>query len=574
MASSLFFNGRQTYSPSTQSQVDDSAMSPKSLTIGNVMVIVGAAAGGKPNTPIFFGDPAEVDPILVAGPLRHACKKAFAPSDETNAPSTVIALRIGTSTPATLNLVDTAGQVAVAVTSTQYGASANATRIRADAGSTGGYRLSVQSGQTYFTQDNLARNALSVSYAGAGATATVTVSNTQVILTVAGVAPAVIPLATCPTVAQLVDRIAAVPGFIASVLSGAGNTPALNGLDALSAVDCKTAPVTVTANLQVAVEWLTGLAQGFVTAVRGAQSGAPLVTGTGYTFLSGGTDPATTIMDWATALGALQAIDCQWIAACSGDPAVHALIDAHVQYMSTVGRRERRAILGPNAGTSMAAVQALPLAINSDRTSIVWPGHYDYDDDTGALTLFAPWMSAVIVAAMFAGADPGTPMTNKTMTVRGLEVVVRNPTDTDQLIPAGVLVLEQTTKGFKVVRSISTWLVNDKFNRVEQSCGAANDYAVRQVREKVDELRGQESNPLVLTLAIEVTDSILTELAKPKPVGPGILVGDANSPAFKDIRATLVGDRLDVVWQQSPVVPLNFITNTVSTVPYSGTASA
>ena len=63
-------------------------------------------------------------------------------------------------------------------------------------------------------------------------------------------------------------------------------------------------------------------------------------------------------------------------------------------------------------------------------------------------------------------------------------------------------------------------------------------------------------------------------LSQPKPVGPGILVGDANSPPYKNIRATLVGDTLSVVWQASPVLPLNFITNTVSVVPYSGTASA
>lgn len=574
MASKLFFNGRATSTPTTQTQIDDAAMAPKNLTVGNVLALIGASLGGQPNTPLFFGDPSELDAKLVSGPLYHAVRKAFAPSDQTNAPSTVVAIRVGTATPATLNLLDTAGQVALALTSTQFGLPANSTKIKVETGTSSGKKMTVQLGQNYYSQDNLARNALSVQYVGAQTSATIAVSNTQVVLCApAGSVVATIALADAPAVGQLADRISAVAGFTAAAVGGTATTPALNGLDGLPPTDCRTASLTLTANLQAALEWLNGLGQTYVTAARGAAAGAALVN-VPFTYLSGGSDPATTLTDWTNALAALQTADVQWVVPLSGDPAVHAAVDAHCQYMSTVGRKERRALVGPVAGTSQSAVMALPIALNSDRTSIVWPGHYDYDDFTGALTLYDPWMSAVLVAAMFSGSDPGTPMTNKTLAIRGLETNPRNPTDTDQMIDAGVLPLEKTSQGFKIVRSISSWLANDNFNRVEVSVGAATDYMARTVRDALDILRGQQANPLVLARAISIAESTLAELARPKPEGPGIIVGDANSPAYRNIRAQLVGDTLRIAFEASPVIPVNFIPVTISIVPYSGTANA
>lgn len=82
-------------------------------------------------------------------------------------------------------------------------------------------------------------------------------------------------------------------------------------------------------------------------------------------------------------------------------------------------------------------------------------------------------------------------MTNKALKVRGLERKLRNPTDTDRLITGGVLCVEDVATGFKVVQSISTWLINDNYNRVEQSVGVALDFTARNVRNALDVLRGE-----------------------------------------------------------------------------------
>jgi hypothetical protein len=67
---------------------------------------------------------------------------------------------------------------------------------------------------------------------------------------------------------------------------------------------------------------------------------------------------------------------------------------------------------------------------------------------------------------------------------------------------------------------------------------------------------------------------VLRQLATAKPNGPGVLVGDANSPPFKNITASLNGDVLSVQAQVSPVIPANYIFITVNAVPYSATVSA
>jgi len=179
-----------------------------------------------------------------------------------------------------------------------------------------------------------------------------------------------------------------------------------------------------------------------------------------------------------------------------------------------------------------------------------------------------------MIGGAFAGLNPGTPLTNKSLKIRGLERKLRNPTDTDALILGGVLCLEDTRTGYKVVQSITTWLTNQNYNRREISVGVALDFVMRNVRNAVDEIRGFKNNPIQLSLAVERTESVLRELARPEPSGPGVLAGDEANPPYKNISASAVGDQLQIEFQCSPVLPINYIPVTCFAVPWSGSASA
>ena len=570
---SVFFNGRLIVTPSTASVVNDDAMRNQNLSVGNIVALVGRSASGKPKSALRYGSPQQAQDDLVSGELLDAVLAAFDPSNETGGPAEVVAVRVNPATQSSLTLKSAAAADVITLASTNYGALTNQIKVKVEAGSVSGLRLTTQVGSSYYSEDNVGRAALSVQYTGALASATVTISGTSCVLAApSGTVVATLNFSDYGSVQDLVDRINLVSGFTASVLGGNYTSPTLGGLDFVTSADCKTAAVTVRADLQAAVDWFNGNAEGYVTATRAANAGAPPAT-LPFTFLSGGSDGTTTNSDWADAFEVLQGVDVQWVTPVSGDAALHAMADAHVAFMSTVGRKERRAVVGSAVGTSDASAITAAKALNSDRTSLVHLGHYNYGA-AGKLVLFAPYISAALISGMFAGVNPGTPLTNKTIKVRGLERNLRNPVDTDQLINGGVLCLENTEQGYKVVKSISTWLVNDNYNRVEQSTGWAVDFVARNVRNALDVLRGQKGNPLVLSRAVSITETTLRELAREEPQGPGVITGNAESPAYRNIKASLEGDVLRVQFECSPVIPVNYVLATIYAVPFSGTATA
>lgn len=389
------------------------------------------------------------------------------------------------------------------------------------------------------------------------------------IASITGQIIAAVDLHNFRAVQLLVEKINTYAGFTAVVERGANADETLRALDGVVLADVKTTAITVSADLNAIIEWFNGNAERFATAVRPLDATQP-PKNIGYTYMSGALDPLPTLSDWFDAIDLLTEVDVQHIVPLSSSPAVHTAVDAHCEFMSTAGRKERRAYVGPKAGFSKEQAMLGAHAIASDRTAYCWPAHFDNDLVTGDRILLPAYFSAVNVAAGFAGLSPGTPMTNKSVRFQGLEYSPSNPVDTDDLIQAGVCTFQDTPKGIKVVRSISTWLDNDNFNRVEISCGIATDYTVRAVREALEVLIGSKASPIALARAVQITKSTLMYLAKPEPAGPAVIVGDEKSPAFTNIVADIDGDILSVAFQCSPVVPINFITLAVSIVPYRG----
>jgi hypothetical protein len=570
----VFFDGRLWVSPATMSKVDDSAMFNRGLSVGNVLALVGRSEGGAPGTAIRLGGPQDARKILRSGDGLKAVEKAFDPSSQTGAPAEVIFVRVNPAVQAALVLNDSTPAPVISLAATDYGLYTNQIKVKVEAATTRGLKLSTQLGEDYYTQDDVYRDAFSVQYLGAQASAVMSITGTSLVLQApSGTTVATVDLNAYPTVQQVVDRINAVASFTASVLDGNANKPTLNGLDYVSVQDVKTAVYTAKADLQAAVDWFNGQGEGFITAVRAPAVGKPPAA-LNWTYLSGGTDGTVTNTEWADAFDeVLQNVDCQWVVPLSGDASIHAMADSHVAYMSSVARMERRSICGTVSGVTDAAAIAAAKALNSDRTSLTHLGFYDYDQ-SGALTLFEPYILAALLAGAFSGSNPGTALTNKALKIRGLERKLRNPTDTDRLLTGGVLCLEDTQNGYKVVQSISTWLVNDNYNRVEVSCGVAVDFVARNVRNALDVLRGEKANAITLGRAVNIAESTLRELARQEPQGPGVLAGDETSPPYKNIVASIDGDVLRVEFQCSPVIPVNYIPVTIFAVPYSGTASA
>lgn len=568
---SYFFNGRLWITPAVMSVVDDSAMFNPSPNVGNVLAVLGASIGGEPNTPLAFGSAEEARAALISGDLVDAIRAAFDPSAQTAGPATVIAIRVNPAVQASLTLKDASDADSITLKSTDYGLYTNQIKVKVESGSTNGLKVTTALGSGSYVQDNIVRNAFSIVYAGSQTTAVLSITDSTVTLQApSGTTVATIALSSYPTIQALVDRINTVADFTAAVLDGNGAKPALNGLDAVSAQSVKTTTYTAKANLQAAIDWINGQSEGYVTATR---AGSSVPNNVPFTYLSGGSDGTITNTEWSNAFTTLQSSDVQWVVPLSSDASIAAMADAHCAYMSNIARMERRAIVGTASATSDSAAIDAAKAINSDRTSLVHLGYYDYDVN-GNLKLYEPYVLAALMGGAFAGVNPGTPLTNKSLKLRGIERNLRNPTDTDALIQGGVLCVENTPTGYRVVQSISTWLTNDNYNRVEVSTGVALDYTARSVRNVVADLKGAKGTPQTIGLAKAKVETVLRQLAVPDPSGPGVLAGDAANPAYKNITVSLVGDVLAIAFQCSPVIPVNYIPVTIYAVPFSGSAAA
>jgi len=568
----VFFNGRLFVSPATMSVVDDSALANQNLSVGNTVALIGPSVGGQPNTALRFGSPSEAISALRGGDLLTAVLKAFDPSAQTNGPSTVVAVRVNPATRSTLTLLDQASNDAIHLESTDYGAYTNQIKVKVESGTNSGKKVTTQFDNDFFAQDDIARRAFMIRYSGQQLSATMTVTDNQIILQApSGNMVDTIDLSIYRTVLQVVDRINAVSGFSASVLDGNGGRTALNGLDFVNSVDVHSGDYIVRADLQAVIDWMNDTAEGYVNATRAAGAGDPPAN-IGFAYMSGASDGVVTNSEWSNAYTTLQTEDVQWVCPVTGNPAVHAMNDAHCAFMSTVARAERRGIVGTSLGTSDTDAIQAARNLASDRTSLIHIGFYDYDA-SGRLALHPPYILAALIAGAFSGVNPGTSLTNKSIKVRGLERNLRNPTDTDLLIQGGVFCIESTSAGYKVVKSITTWLANSNFNRVEVSAGAAVDFVSRSVRTAVDVLRGEKSAQTTMARAASITDSVLRELARPEPQGPGVIVGNTDNPAYKNISVSVNGDVLRIEFQCSPVIPVNYIPVSIFAQPFSGSVS-
>lgn len=476
----VFFDGRLLITPQSASVVDDSAMGNRNLAVGNIVLLIGKAAGGAPKTLMRFGAPTEATAVLRSGDLLDGVKVAFDPSAQTNGPTVVYALRVDPALPSTVSLLSTGADPAASLklTSRDFGEYTKNIQARVEVGSEANtFRLSVRLGNQYCVSDDLATVDEAVAWANSSAS----------------------PLVT-----------------------------------------------------------------GEVVGANGGEILAPLA----YTNLTGGTNGESLVEDWQAAFDKAQTIDAQWFAALSGNPAVHAMSDAHMAFMSTRGRKERRAFCGTEAGLTFDEAKEAAFALNSDRTGLIFQSFYNYGPD-GTLKAYPPYIFAALIAGAFAGVTPGTALTNKTVKVRGIEPEVRNPTDTDDLLPGGLFVFEVTDEGYKVVQSRSTWVVNNNYNRVEISTGAATDQVVRNVRQACDKYRGETGSPTYLGQVKSAAEAALTASEK-----AGFIVGDETSPAWRNVQVSLEGDVTRVTYEASPGIPQNYILSTAHIVPYAGTATS
>ena len=461
--------------------------------------------------------------------------------------------------------------------STDYGEHTNQIRVKIQAGATSGTKkLYLSYGTDDIIEDNIGNTVLSVAYGGAEASALLTITASSLSIT-AGDSGSETALHTFlfseySTLSSLVDALNS-QSDLSATLKGENSTWATAGnFDFVEDVQIASeTEIDVTANLDAIETFIESAGEPYMDTFRPATAGE-IPGNFDWTYFKSGSVTTPTTDNWQAAINLLQAEDTQFIVPLSSNASVHAMVKAHCIYMSNSANMERRAIVGGALSETLSETVIRAKNLSDDRMYLVSPGYKDYND-SGVLTTYAPYMFAAILGGMITGSNPGVSLTNKSCNIQGLEKKYLNPADTDDLIKAGVTAIINTKSGYRVVKSVSTWLRDRNYNRVEMGTGFAVDFIARNVREALETLKGKKGNSLILARAVSITENTLIELARPEPLGVEVIVGDTDNPAYRNITAELDGDVLRVYFQCSPVIPVNYVLIGISVSPYSGSAS-
>lgn len=340
-------------------------------------------------------------------------------------------------------------------------------------------------------------------------------------------------------------------------------------------------------DLQAVIDWFNSGNTAYVTAEYHPDAvGRKELAVMPDTYLEGGTDGVVTQADWDAALKLLETEDVHLISCISYSPSVWASLSAHCSYMSNIGK-ERIGFCGgfadedgyvnglgkwktaPQIRQSIEQMLKYAEMLNSDRMVYVGPGFIAYDENGNKIT-YDGSISAALVAGMAAGVDVAEALTHKSVKVLGLEYKF-SWADLDRLLLGGVCPLEYAPNvGYRVCQSITTWLVNDKYNRREVSVRRTADYVARQVRERLEmDFVGAKGTSTTLISIKNATISVLTQCYR-----LNLLAGDANNPPFKNVQCRLEGDTVWVEFECSPVIPVNYIPVTLHLTVFTTTLTA
>ncbi len=274
-------------------------------------------------------------------------------------------------------------------------------------------------------------------------------------------------------------------------------------------------------------------------------------------FLTGGGEGTTTFADWQSALNLLKKIRVNSVVVLTGDPAVHAALKAHCEYMGGIGKSERDAFVGllNTAQTGLATKSEIKTQIVALNTRHVRALAQSVDrfSSAGARTTYDPHFYAVIAAGMQAGSEVGESLTHKiTNSLSTAQDSSWNPTDdAEEMIEAGLLFSEDIENiGRRWVRNVTTNVSSTNIAYTEGSVNEAANFATFNLRTNMEFAVGRKGFAGTINAAKSVADSTL-----------GLLVKQTVLTAYRALQIQLALDVLDLSVEIAPVIPINFVRN-------------
>lgn len=279
-------------------------------------------------------------------------------------------------------------------------------------------------------------------------------------------------------------------------------------------------------------------------------------------YLTGGGEGTATATDYQTALNLLKKVLCNTIVVLTGDSAVHAALKAHCIYMGGVGRKERDGKVGLYNSSltglpSKSEIKAQIVDLNSRHIQAFAQNIERFSTDLERTT-FGPEYVACMAAGMQAGSDVGVSLTYKYADcLSASQDSSWNPIDdAGEMIDAGLCFLEEVPNvGRRWTRNVTTHLQSSNLAFIEASVNEAVNFSVYTFRTNMEYSVGRKGFSGTLNAAKALAINTL-----------GLLVDAEVLVAYQSLSLDLSQDVLDVSVEVSPIIPINFVKNTIHLV--------
>jgi len=270
--------------------------------------------------------------------------------------------------------------------------------------------------------------------------------------------------------------------------------------------------------------------------------------------LSGGTQASPDTAGYTDALEDVLSADVQIVVPMSSNIDVHKAALQHCKDAMLYGSERCTWVGMPANQTLDNAFTHYSAALNSRHAAVVGQ-QISYSMPDGTTQTLEPMYLALMCAGMQAGTGVATPLTRKRPDVLDVLGLWDPVVDANDAIRQGIVNISFDNLGWRVERSVTTYLTDDNPIYSEVSANESINTSVRMLRARLDI---QIGNPVVAATAQKIKGSV--ELALEAQVREGIIKAWQNADVLD------LGDRFDISYEVAATEPLNFIKVTANVV--------
>jgi hypothetical protein len=527
----------------------------------NNAVIIGDSKGGEPRTVLYFNSPSEARAVLIGGNGLEGVLHAFNPGNGL-VPQKIGFIRVNNGAQATTQLLKTAAAM-IDLKAWDWGLHGNQVKRKFTAGTVAGsHKITMQYGtNTAEVFDNIEKKSFSVQYTGTGTASTMAIDATGITLSVDAVAAVSVPFASFPTIEDVVNYINDQTDFQATILTGDG-TELASELDHVTGIAIKAAAYTAKSDLQAIIE---AFRRSTYIGSSEYHAGATARSVPGYdadwVYFTGGTNGTSDTTAYTDTLEVLENEDVQIISTTSTDEAVHLLIKAHCQTMSsTTGRRERMAWVGGAVGETVDATRLRAKNINSELVRLAYPYFKDYNPINPALGVkdCSAAMYACKMLGMESSVAVNEPVTNKQVAILAWGKTLKK-SEIEKLILDGVTVGAKSDDGLLItIRGVTTYQ-GDELQKCEGSMVREAIYMARDFRSA---MKGDIGRPQTAVDAGTIRSVLQSKAVQWN--SSGLIVKSVEKPLVWGVTIREDGDAVYVEYHAYLTAPRNFIFGTAN----------